>query len=442
MKREEVHHLLGGYAAGTLTPAEQQILFAAAMEDQELFDALADEQSLKELLDDPEARGYLRAALAEQASSRNTWWPKAAGLCAIAAMLIVVTVVGIRQTTGEKQNAAVVASKQTEVTQNTPAPQPDAGVVAAPVPPQRRAVAKSEVAEKDARPIAKLPAKAREPEQAKLKKEGPALVSETAALPESKAADKKVEVASAPVPLVRAEPREQELAKTSGPATIALSSRTAPLTQLSASQLFLTQYRQNFSATELSSGGGQAFGQLRDNVQRKRQEQQQTQDPSNRATPEDRSNNQRATLPASPVPGGIAINASQTPPVTNRGIRYQILRRNSRGQFIQTRLDTRFEAGDEIQLQVEKNAPGVVTVLSGSSVVTLTTQSPTSAQTAPMRLAAGAMELSIVFAEAPAVPTAAPAASQLAEQSGNLMYVVLPGALPNPVVATYRITVY
>jgi len=44
MSRDEVQKLLGGYATGTLTPEEQQALFAAALEDQELFDALAHEQ--------------------------------------------------------------------------------------------------------------------------------------------------------------------------------------------------------------------------------------------------------------------------------------------------------------------------------------------------------------------------------------------------------------
>ena len=61
----DLKHLLGGYATNTLTPAEREQLFAAALEDQELFNALADEQALKELLDDPEARGYLKEALTE-----------------------------------------------------------------------------------------------------------------------------------------------------------------------------------------------------------------------------------------------------------------------------------------------------------------------------------------------------------------------------------------
>lgn len=72
----EIRHLLGGYATGTLTEAERAKLFAAALEDQTLFDALAEEQSLKELLDDPEARGYLLAEL-DQLEQQATLQPEA-----------------------------------------------------------------------------------------------------------------------------------------------------------------------------------------------------------------------------------------------------------------------------------------------------------------------------------------------------------------------------
>lgn len=59
----DIRQLLGGYATGTLTAAERARLFAAALEDQALFDALAEEQPVKDLLDDPESRGYLLAEL-------------------------------------------------------------------------------------------------------------------------------------------------------------------------------------------------------------------------------------------------------------------------------------------------------------------------------------------------------------------------------------------
>jgi hypothetical protein len=72
MNREEVQKLLGGYATGTLTPEEQQILFEAALDDQELFDALAKEQPLRDLLRDPAAKAEVLAAL-DAREKRGGW---------------------------------------------------------------------------------------------------------------------------------------------------------------------------------------------------------------------------------------------------------------------------------------------------------------------------------------------------------------------------------
>ncbi len=65
MKREEIEKLLGGYATGTLTEAEREALFAAALDDQQLFETLAREEPLRELLQDPASRGALLATLDE-----------------------------------------------------------------------------------------------------------------------------------------------------------------------------------------------------------------------------------------------------------------------------------------------------------------------------------------------------------------------------------------
>jgi len=74
MSRDEAKKLLGGYATGTLTPGEEQALFAAALDDQELFDALAREQALRDLLSDSSARGQVLAALDDRPQS---WWQRA-----------------------------------------------------------------------------------------------------------------------------------------------------------------------------------------------------------------------------------------------------------------------------------------------------------------------------------------------------------------------------
>lgn len=77
MSEHELEHLLGGFAAGTLTANEQQRLYAAALQDQRLFNALADEQSLKELLAEPDVRRQLLDALQRplrQADPSRRWW--------------------------------------------------------------------------------------------------------------------------------------------------------------------------------------------------------------------------------------------------------------------------------------------------------------------------------------------------------------------------------
>jgi hypothetical protein len=63
MRPGDVERLLGGYAAGTLTPEERQALFSAALEDQQLYEALVREEPLREVLADPAARAELLAAL-------------------------------------------------------------------------------------------------------------------------------------------------------------------------------------------------------------------------------------------------------------------------------------------------------------------------------------------------------------------------------------------
>src|SRR5215469_3560948 len=75
----EIRKLIGGYATGSLSDAERQLLFEAALEDQELFDELMGEHALKELLDEPGARARLLAALAPAAAPRRPFfiriWP-------------------------------------------------------------------------------------------------------------------------------------------------------------------------------------------------------------------------------------------------------------------------------------------------------------------------------------------------------------------------------
>jgi len=97
MSRDDAHKLLGGYATGTLTAAEQRALFEAALEDQELFDALVREQPLRDLLGDPAARAQLLAAVDD---ARTPWyrrWWRPVPVAALAAALSLVAIVAVRQ---------------------------------------------------------------------------------------------------------------------------------------------------------------------------------------------------------------------------------------------------------------------------------------------------------------------------------------------------------
>lgn len=87
MSEHELEKLLGGFAADTLTPEEKQLLYAAALQDQQLFNALADEQALKELLGDPDVRRRLLASLEQKSASGTSaalswldWFRRPAGL--------------------------------------------------------------------------------------------------------------------------------------------------------------------------------------------------------------------------------------------------------------------------------------------------------------------------------------------------------------------------
>ena len=95
MKPLEAGKLLGGHAAGILTPEERQHLFEAALDHQELFDALADEEALRELLADPGAREQLLAALGEPVAPRVVPFWRRSGVLGTAAGLLMAATAGL-----------------------------------------------------------------------------------------------------------------------------------------------------------------------------------------------------------------------------------------------------------------------------------------------------------------------------------------------------------
>ena len=135
MSREEIQKLLGGYATGTLTAEEQQVLFEAALDDQELFDALAREQVIRDLLRDPAAKARVLAELDSGAGRGWKAWvrrPLWAGLAmaGVAAIAVVVWQGGRKPV----EKSVLVAENHSAIGSTTPAP----GETAPPPPAHAR----------------------------------------------------------------------------------------------------------------------------------------------------------------------------------------------------------------------------------------------------------------------------------------------------------------
>ncbi len=141
MTRDDLLKLLGGYATGTLTPDERNILYEAALDDQALFNALADEQALKEMLDDPECRARLLAAASTEAvfaSAPKRTRPRWLIPLGIAASLLVIgSTILIVQRQPERTE---VAGLRERITPAEPVLEP-AQPPSAPPPPKARTMA-------------------------------------------------------------------------------------------------------------------------------------------------------------------------------------------------------------------------------------------------------------------------------------------------------------
>lgn len=123
MKRIDAEKLLGGYATGTLTDAERQDLFAAALAHQAVFDALMDEEALRELLADPSARAQLLAALAppEAAPKVVPFWRRT-GVLGAAASLIVAATAGLAYLRNPDAGRAPAMQEQAPAPKAAPVP--------------------------------------------------------------------------------------------------------------------------------------------------------------------------------------------------------------------------------------------------------------------------------------------------------------------------------
>src|ERR1700676_5524709 len=98
MKDEDIRNLLGGFATDTLTDRERDLLFTAALKNQELFDALANDQALRDLLSDPASRRQLLQALEPRKREIFAWMRRPLyWAVAVSAMTALVVAVAIRQ---------------------------------------------------------------------------------------------------------------------------------------------------------------------------------------------------------------------------------------------------------------------------------------------------------------------------------------------------------
>jgi hypothetical protein len=158
---DNLKHLLGGYATGTLTPEENAALMEAALDDQELFDALADDETLRRYLADPAFRKDLLKATAPR-PARVPW---IAGLAVAAASLSI----GVFWLTHREKEMPVVQMavvRPSAVEPPVPSPAPKTAVAVRPRK-QPTPIPANQV------PESILEAVPSQPTQAKAKKEEP-----------------------------------------------------------------------------------------------------------------------------------------------------------------------------------------------------------------------------------------------------------------------------
>ncbi|HVX65318.1 MAG TPA: hypothetical protein VHA11_01880 [Bryobacteraceae bacterium] len=143
MKREDLERLLGGWAAGTLTPEERRALLEAAMSDQALFDALAMEEPLRDALADEAARARVLAALdapAPRFSDRFAAWlarPQGWALGASVAGAVVLAIVALRFGNVPQPAPPPVPKQIAELHPAQPAPPVPVNKAARPAPAAR-----------------------------------------------------------------------------------------------------------------------------------------------------------------------------------------------------------------------------------------------------------------------------------------------------------------
>jgi hypothetical protein len=330
MKREDLHKLLGGYAAGTLTEEERRALLEAALADQGLFDALMREEPLRDTLADSRARRQILVALA--APPAVAWWRRPhtwalAGSLA-AACVIAVVVVNIER----KPQPPVIATLQKPGQYpHSPAVVDDGGAPAPEVQEMAKGRAAPAPAEKSARAF-------RAPASIPLKQEAPA-----ATVP--------------PPPAVDARPQETSRVASAAPASTLSPPVLAGQAGGSARQVAAAPVAAEPSVAPPPPAPAREVARTDAN---KLAEQQESAF--------------RAKDRLAQAPAGFAVRTydraakgeearKEAQQTQDLELRYSLVRRAADGRMVEVPLDTLLPAGESPHLRLEANQAGYLYVI-------------------------------------------------------------------------------
>jgi hypothetical protein len=354
MNRGEIERLLGGYATGTLTAAEQKALYEAALEDQQIFDLLAQEEALAELFRDPSLRGELLASLDDKRPSWwAAWWRPAAAVLAVACLTVAVlfTLRKTPQSTPPQILADARSPLPVEAPRAITAPKSPAAAPAA-VPERRTAVPPHDAEEVASDKKAKVAAR----DEVKL--EAPPVLKEEKDSALAKA-DLPAQSAGAPAAAPVLSPATQ---------TVAVNDavRQAEAARQGAQTLFFAD-NSPAAAQGYVAGGQQGQSQVQVRAEGARldtlqQQQQKTVAPQAEEKQQQTARNEQVPLPA------LRTMATAAAPAPYAGVRYRIQRQRKDSTFEEADPES-LKTGDVIRLEFTPNDRGHLTVTAARRTV-------------------------------------------------------------------------
>ncbi len=308
MTNEEIRKLLGGYATNTLTDAERQVLFEAALDNQELFNAMQEEQALKDLLADPISREQVRQALEKPAPQKRAaawwsqWWAWGSAASGVVAAILIVAVIRSNPPKLQKE----VASVTTMAPSPTPADKPAA--------------------------LANTRAALSRPEPARAKPVRPAPLSDGT----SQRKDEAAAAAGPPPPSPPPSPTEER----ESPPARSVASSGAPAVQNAG------------HSQDQTSQNGAVNGQIA-NSNHAPARQEQFQVSAGKSAFRDAGG--RVAAPAQFAPGGIGGFGSGS-------LRCSLMKRDSNGDYVALQTNPALKKGDAVQLRVVPALSGFVSL--------------------------------------------------------------------------------